>query len=137
MTRDTTAGHIARAALESIAYQVADILNIMHTASGIEIRELRVDGGAVENDFLMQFQADILGVTVDRPKLVETTAAGSAYLAGLAVGVWNSPSELDQIRRTDCRFEPRMEDPQRQELYQGWQNAVARVRSANGESTSD
>ncbi len=86
----------------------------------------------------MQFQADILGVTVDRPKLVETTAAGSAYLAGLAVGVWNSPSELDQIRRTDCRFEPQMDDDLRRELCtHGWHNAVARVRSDSGERPDD
>ena len=137
LTRGSGRAHLARAALEAIAYQSRDIVEVMNLDSGIELKELRVDGGASKNDFLMQFQADILGVTVDRPKLVETTAAGSAYLAGLAVGVWNSPSELDQIRRTDCRFEPRMEDPQRQELYQGWQNAVARVRSANGESASD
>ena len=137
LTRGSGRAHLARAALEAIAYQSRDIVEVMNLDSGIELKELRVDGGASKNDFLMQFQADILGVTVDRPKLVETTAAGSAYLAGLAVGVWSSPSELDQIRRTDCRFEPRMEDPQRQELYQGWQNAVARVRSANGESASD
>ena len=137
LTRGSGRAHLARAALEAIAYQSRDIVEVMNLDSGIELNELRVDGGASKNDFLMQFQADILGVTVDRPKLVETTAAGSAYLAGLAVGVWNSPSELDQIRRTDCRFEPRMEDPQRQELYQGWQNAVARVRSTNGESASD
>ena len=137
LTRGSGRAHLARAALEAIAYQSRDIVEVMNLDSGIELNELRVDGGASKNDFLMQFQADILGVTVDRPKLVETTAAGCAYLAGLAVGVWNSPSELDQIRRTDCRFEPRMEDPQRQELYQGWQNAVARVRSANGESVSD
>ena len=137
LTRGAGRAHLARAALEAIAYQSRDIVEVMNLDSGIELKELRVDGGASKNDFLMQFQADILGVTVDRPKLVETTAAGSAYLAGLAVGVWNSPSELDQIRRTDCRFEPRMEDPQRQELYQGWQNAVARVRSTNGENASD
>ena len=137
LTRGSGRAHLARAALEAIAYQSRDIVEVMNLDSGIELKELRVDGGASKNDFLMQFQADILGVTVDRPKLVETTAAGSAYLAGLAVGVWKSPSELDQIRRTDCRFEPRMEDPQRQKLYQGWQNAVARVRSTNGESASD
>lgn len=137
LTRGSGRAHLARAALEAIAYQSRDIVEVMNLDSGIELKELRVDGGASKNNFLMQFQADILGVTVDRPKLVETTAAGSAYLAGLAVGVWSSPSELDQIRRTDCRFEPRMEDPQRQELYQGWQNAVARIRSANGESASD
>jgi glycerol kinase len=137
LTRGSGRAHLARAALEAIAYQSRDIVEVMNLDSGIELKELRVDGGASKNDFLMQFQADILGVTVDRPKLVETTAAGSAYLAGLAVGVWNSPSELDQIRRTDYRFEPQMEGHQRQELYQGWQNAVARVRSANGESASD
>jgi glycerol kinase len=109
----------------------------MNLDSGVELKELRVDGGASKNDFLMQFQADILGVTVDRPKLVETTAAGSAYLAGLAVGVWNSPSELDHVRRTDCRFEPQMEDRQRQELYQGWHDAVDRVRSDQGEDEND
>jgi glycerol kinase len=109
----------------------------MNLDSGIELTELRVDGGASKNDFLMQFQADILGVTVDRPKLVETTAAGSAYLAGLAVGVWNSPSELDQIRHTDCRFEPQMEEQKRRGLYRGWHQAVARVRSGNGDNEND
>jgi glycerol kinase len=80
----------------------------------------------------MQFQADILGVTVDRPKLVETTAAGSAYLAGLATGFWNSPSDLDQVRRTDCRFDPQMDEKRRQQLYGAWQRAVERVRSRRG-----
>jgi glycerol kinase len=129
LTRGAGRAHLARAALEAIAYQSRDIVEVMNLDSGIELTELRVDGGASNNDFLMQFQADILGVTVDRPKVVETTAAGSAYLAGLAVGVWNSPSELDQVRRTDCRFEPKMANRQRQELYQGWHQAVARVRS--------
>jgi len=137
LTRGAGRAHLARAALEAIAYQSRDIVEVMNLDSGIELSELRVDGGASKNDFLMQFQADILGVTVDRPKLVETTAAGSAYLAGLAVGVWNSPSELDQIRHTDCRFEPQMEDRQRRELYRGWHQAVARVRSGNGENGND
>jgi len=137
LTRGAGRAHLARAALEAIAYQSRDIVEVMNLDSGIALKELRVDGGASKNNFLMQFQADILGVTVDRPKLVETTAAGSAYLAGLAVGVWNSPSELDQVRQTDCRFEPLMEDQQRRELYQGWQKAVARVRSGNGENESD
>jgi glycerol kinase len=129
LTRGAGRAHLARAALEAIAYQSRDIVEVMNLDSGIELTELRVDGGASNNDFLMQFQADILGVTVDRPKIVETTAAGSAYLAGLAVGMWSSPSELDQVRRTDCRFEPKMGGRQRRELYQGWHQAVARVRS--------
>jgi len=137
LTRGAGRAHLARAALEAIAYQARDIVDVMNIDSGIELKELRVDGGASKNDFLMQFQADILGVTVDRPKLVETTAAGSAYLAGLAVGVWNSPSELDQIRRTDCRFEPQMESDVAQELYAGWQRAVARVRSDQGDKGND
>jgi glycerol kinase len=137
LTRGAGRAHLARAALEAIAYQSRDIVEVMNLDSGIELKELRVDGGASKNDFLMQFQADILGVTVDRPKLVETTAAGSAFLAGLAVGVWNSPSELDHVRRTDRRFEPQMEIGQRQELYQGWRKAVARVRSDPGEDQND
>ncbi len=129
LTRGAGRAHLARAALEAIAYQTRDIMQVMNIDSDIELTELRVDGGASMNNFLMQFQADILGVNVDRPKIVETTAAGSAYLAGLAVGVWNSPSDLDQIRRTDSRFEPQMDGNQRDELYQGWLSAVARVRS--------
>ena len=130
LTRGSGRAHLARAALEAIAYQSRDIVEVMNRESGVELSELRVDGGASQNDFLMQFQADLLGVTVDRPRLVETTAAGSAYLAGLAAGVWNSPAELDQIRRTDCRFEPGMDDARRQALYAGWKAAVARVRTA-------
>jgi glycerol kinase len=137
LTRGAGRAHLARAALEAIAYQSRDIVEAMNIDSGIELTELRVDGGASKNNFLMQFQADILGVTVDRPKLVETTAAGSAYLAGLAIGVWSSPSELDQVRHTDCRFEPQMNNNQRQELYQGWHKAVARVRSGSGENEND
>ena len=137
LTRGAGRAHLARAALEAIAYQSRDIVDVMNMDSGIELTELRVDGGASKNDFLMQFQADILGVTVDRPKLVETTAAGSAYLAGLAVGVWNSPSELDQIRRTDCRFEPSMKKEAAQALYEGWQQSVARVRSIRGDSDNE
>jgi glycerol kinase len=133
LTRGTGRAHIVRAVLESIAYQSREIFEAMKLDSGIELSELRVDGGASKNDFLMQFQADILGVEVDRPKIVETTAAGSAYLAGLAVGVWSSPSELDQIRRTDCRFEPKMEESRRLALFEGWRRAVDRVRSNQGD----
>ncbi|MDX1380979.1 MAG: glycerol kinase GlpK, partial [Xanthomonadales bacterium] len=103
LTRGSGRAHLARAALESIAYQSRDIVEVMNRDSGIELSELRVDGGASQNDFLMQFQADLLGVPVDRPQLVESTAAGSAYLAGLAVGVWNSPAELDEARRSERR----------------------------------
>jgi glycerol kinase len=99
------------------------------------LSELRVDGGASQNDFLMQFQADLLGVTVDRPELVETTAAGSAYLAGLATGVWNSPAELEQVRCSERRFEPELGAAQRETLYAGWKAAVARVRT--GDDASD
>lgn len=134
LTRGAGRAHIARAVLEAIAYQTKDIKEVMETDSGISLDELRVDGGASVNNFLMQFQADLLGVPVERPKIVETTAAGSAYLAGLTVGVWNSPSELDQIRRADCRFEPGISEEQSQELYAGWLDAVARVRSTRGEN---
>src|SRR5699024_7366210 len=106
ITRGTTAAHLARAAVESIAYQVGDLLDAVHRDSGIELGELRVDGGAAVNDTLMQFQADILGVPVVRPAVTETTALGAAYLAGLAVGFWSSPEEIAQQRRVDRRFEP-------------------------------
>jgi len=129
LTRGAGRAHLARAALEAMAYQARDIMEVMNLDSGIELKELRVDGGASNNNFLMQFQADMLGVPVDRPKIVETTAAGSAYLAGLATGVWSSPTELDQVRRSDRRFDPQMDDKQRKALYQGWQSAVTRVRS--------
>jgi glycerol kinase len=129
LTRGAGRAHFARAALEAIAYQSRDVADAMNRDSDIELRELRVDGGAAENDFLMQFQADLLGVTVDRPQLVETTAAGSAYLAGLATGVWNSPADLAEIRRSERRFEPTMDTDRRDALYAGWKEAVSRVRS--------
>ena len=128
LTRGAGRPHLARAALEAIAYQSRDIVEAMNRDSNIELTELRVDGGASQNDFLMQFQADILGVPVDRPSQVETTAAGAAYLAGLAVGVWNSPADLDQARQTDRRFEPSMTPGRREALYEGWLQAVERVR---------
>jgi glycerol kinase len=128
LTRGVGRAHIARATLESIAYQTRDVVAAM-TAGGVGLRELRVDGGATANDFLMQFQADILGIPVDRPALVETTAAGAAYLAGLGAGFWTDPEELRALRRRERLFEPRMPEAQRQRLYQGWQEAVERVRS--------
>jgi len=132
LTRGAGRAHLARAALESIAYQARDIVEVMNRDSGIELTELRVDGGASQNDFLMQFQADLLGVPVDRPQLVESTAAGSAYLAGLAVGVWNSPAELGEARRSERRFEPAMAEAERARLYAGWKDAVVRARSGRG-----
>ena len=106
ITRGTTAGHIARAALESIAYQVGDLLDAVRRDSGISLGELRVDGGASTNDALMQFQADLLGVPVVRPAVTETTALGAAYLAGLAVGFWSSAEEIARQWRADRRLEP-------------------------------
>ena len=108
MTRGTSAAHIARAALEAIAFQSTELLDIMQRESGIRLRELRVDGGASANNLLMQLQADLLGVPVVRPKILETTALGAAYLAGLAVGVWSSRDELARQWRMERRFEPRM-----------------------------
>ena len=129
ITRGTTAAHLARAALEGIAYQVADVLDAMQADSGIPIRELRVDGGAAENDLLLQFQADILGVPVVRPEVTETTALGAAYLAGLAVGFWGSPEEIDRQWQEERRFTPGMDAQRAGELRAGWNRAVARSRN--------
>jgi glycerol kinase len=129
LTRGAGRAHIVRAALEGIAYQTRDVVDVMNEESGVPLRELRVDGGATANNFLMQFQADILGVPVDRPRLLDTTAAGAALLAGLAVGVWASADALRGTRDRDRLFEPAMAHEQRQRLHAGWQAAVARVRS--------
>jgi len=129
LTRGTSAGHIARAALEAIAYQTADVLTAMQSDSGIGLKELRVDGGAARNDTLMQFQADLLGVSVVRPRVTETTALGAAYLAGLAVGYWKSPEELAAQWQAERRFEPRMERARAQELMGKWWRAVERSKS--------
>ena len=129
LTRGTSAGHIARAALEAIAYQTADVLTAMQSDSGIGLKELRVDGGAARNDTLMQFQADLLGVSVVRPRVTETTALGAAYLAGLAVGYWKSPEELGAQWQAERRFEPRMERARAQELMGKWWRAVERSKS--------
>lgn len=126
LTRGTTKEHIIRAALDSLAYQTKDVLGAMKADSNIKLQSLKVDGGAVANNLLMQFQADILGVPVDRPKIIETTALGAAYLAGLAVGFWESKEELAKRWQLDCRFENKMEQTTRDQLYQGWQKAVTR-----------
>src|SRR5512143_1300679 len=129
LTRGAGRAHLVRATLESLAYQSRDVIDAMNEESGVPLRELRVDGGASANDFLMQFQADLLGVAVDRPALVETTAAGAAFLAGLGVGFWRDAQELAHTRRRDRLFTPAMPPTRREELYAGWQAAVARVRS--------
>jgi glycerol kinase len=128
ITRGTTSGHIARAALESIAYQVDDLLDAVHKDSGIALGELRVDGGASTNDALMQFQADLLGVPVVRPAVTETTALGAAYLAGLAVGFWASKDDLARHWRAEKRFEPSMDRPHADGLRARWREAVSRAK---------
>ncbi len=133
LTRGTTKAHLARAALESIAYQTRDVVDAMRRDSGIDLQELRTDGGAVANRFLMQFQADVLGVPVEVPSITETTAQGAAYLAGLAVGFWSSQEELAARWQLARRYEPAMVQTQRQRLYGRWQQAVARAMGWAGE----
>jgi glycerol kinase len=129
LTRGAGRAHVVRATLESIAYQSRDVIEVMNADSGVALRELRVDGGASANDFLMQLQADLLGVPVDRPALVETTAAGAAFLAGVGAGFWSNPSELAGARRRERLFTPAMPAAERDRLYEGWKRAVARVLS--------
>jgi glycerol kinase len=124
ITRGTTKAHIVRATLDSMAYQTRDVLSAMEADSHIKLAALRVDGGAVANNVLMQFQADLLGVPVDRPQIIETTALGAAYLAGLAVGVWKSKDELRHTWKLDNRFEPQMQSEEADKLYKGWRKAV-------------
>lgn len=125
LTRGSTQAHIARAALESIAFQVYDVLQTMNTVNkDVDLKELRVDGGASNNDFLMQFQADILGIKVVRPKVIETTALGAAYLAGLAVGFWESAEELSSLWKEDKVFEPKIDKEVKENLLYNWHNAV-------------
>ena len=127
ITRGTTKAHIARAALEGIAFQVADVLDAMRQDAGIPIQELRVDGGASANDLLMQFQADILRVPVVRPKVIETTAMGAAFLAGLAVGYWDNIGQIEQIWQTDRVFEPSMSSAEVGERRSRWRDALQRA----------
>lgn len=124
LTRGTKKEHFVRATLESLAYQTRDVLDAMKEDAGMEIKRLRVDGGAVKNDFLMQFQSDILDVPVERPTINETTALGAAYLAGLAVGFWESRNEIAEQWDVEKAFEAKMEDDQRTKLYNGWKKAV-------------
>ena len=129
LTRGVTRAHVVRAALESLAFQTRDVVEAMAGDAGDAISTLRVDGGAAANGFLMQFQADLLGVPIERPRVVETTAMGAAFLAGLGTGFWRSQAELARARRIDRRFRPRMRPDMRDALYRGWQLAVDRVRS--------
>ena len=124
LTRGTTNAHIAKAALDSIAYQTCDVLKAMEADAGISIKELRVDGGATVNDQLMQFQSDLLNCKVVRPKITETTALGAAYLAGLAVGYWKNVDEIQQQWQVDKNFSPSLDEQKRNELMSGWQRAV-------------
>ena len=124
ITRGTKKSHIVRATLDSMAYQTKDVLGAMEADSGIKLAALKVDGGAVANNMLMQFQADILGVPVDRPQVIETTALGAAYLAGLAVGVWDSKEDLVSSWKLQNRFEPTMDPEKSSAYYKGWRKAV-------------
>ncbi|MBS9803980.1 glycerol kinase GlpK [Bacillus cereus] len=129
VTRGTTKEHFIRATLESLAYQTKDVLCAMEADSGIELNTLRVDGGAVKNNFLMKFQSDILDVPVERPVINETTALGAAYLAGLAVGYWKNQDEIKSQWHMDKRFEPTMEAETSEELYAGWKKAIEATKA--------
>ncbi|MCY0869231.1 MAG: glycerol kinase GlpK, partial [Firmicutes bacterium] len=129
LTRGTTRAHFVRATLESLAYQTTDLLHAMHEESGTTLVGLRADGGAAANDVLLQFQADLLGVPVQRPRLLETTALGAAYLAGLAVGVWRDKDEIAGKWTRDREFTPDMSAAERSQLYAGWKKAVQAARS--------
>ncbi|MGP1407793.1 glycerol kinase GlpK [Selenomonas sp.] len=124
ITRGTTKSHIVRATLDSLAYQTRDVLGAMEADSGNRLAALKVDGGAVANNLLMQFQADLLGVPVDRPQITETTALGAAYLAGLATGVWSSKEDLKKSWQLDTRFTPSLDQQEADKLYKGWKKAV-------------
>jgi glycerol kinase len=128
LNRDTQPGHIARAALESITFQVADVVEAMNAESRNPFTELRVDGGAAANDLMMQFQSDLLGIPVVRPKVIETTALGAAYLAGLAAGFWESPKAIWSTRDEDTRFLPRMAPSATEAARERWQDAVQRAK---------
>jgi glycerol kinase len=127
LTRYVTKGHIARAVLEATAYQTREVLDAMNADSGVDLTALKVDGGMVYNNTLMQFQSDILGVPVIRPKVAETTALGAAYAAGLAVGFWSNTDEMRANWQVDHTWEPKLDDAKRAELYKGWKKAVTRT----------
>jgi glycerol kinase len=128
LTRGSGRPQIVRATLESVAYQSRDVLQAMRRDSGLDIADIRVDGGMVANNFLMQFQANITNITVERPVVAETTALGAAYLAGLASGYWQSQDEIARKWALDRAFQPQMDDQRREELYRNWKRAVERAR---------
>ncbi|MCD7738251.1 MAG: glycerol kinase, partial [Lachnospiraceae bacterium] len=134
LTRGITRGHFVRATLESLAYQTRDIVEAMEKDSGIAMTTLKVDGGAVRNNLLMQFQSDILNVPVIRPRISETTALGAAYMAGLAVGFWKNKEEVIASNQVERVFEPSMEEKEREQKYRGWQQAVASARTFRPEA---
>jgi glycerol kinase len=127
LTRDTGIGHIARATVDSMAYQTRDVLELMQQEAGLTLAALKVDGGASANNALLQFQADLLGVTVHRPIVAETTALGAAYLAGLAVGYWDGPEDVARNWALDRAFSPALADERRESLYRGWKKAASRA----------
>lgn len=129
ITRGTTRAHIVRAALEGIAFQVKDLMAAFEGVADVRLEELRVDGGACRNDFLMQFQADILNCPINRSHYIESTGMGAAFLAGLATGLWSSGREIEKLRRSEKMFRPRMTENERERIYRGWIDAVHRVRS--------
>jgi glycerol kinase len=137
LTRGTTAAHLARAALESIAFQVADVLDAMRDDTSIPLPQLRVDGGAAANDLLLRFQADLLGIPVVRPKVTETTALGTAYLAGLAVGVWSDRDRLASQWQIDRVFEPTGDRERMLERRRRWREAVRRAAAWEPGSPTD
>ena len=131
ITRGTKKEHVVRATLESMAYQTRDLVDAMLKDSHLKLKELRVDGGACKNNLLMQFQADILKVKINRPKVVETTAMGAAFLAGLQVGYWKNSAEIQKIRKVDKVFQPKMKEDARKHLWNGWKTAVQQVLTAD------
>ena len=129
VTRGTTRAHIVRAALEGIAFQVKDLMGAFEKVARMKFQELRVDGGACRNDFLMQFQADILGCPINRSRYIESTGMGAAFLAGLATEFWSSIDEIEALRKSDKIFYPAIAEAERDRLYKGWMDAVDRVKS--------
>jgi glycerol kinase len=129
LTRGTSKAHLVRAALEAIAYQVCDVVKSMVADSKLRLREIRVDGGAAANNFLTQFQADMLGVKLSRPRWIETTALGAAYLAGLTVGFWKDRAEISSLRQADRFFLPSTERENYRALYRGWSRALKRSKN--------
>jgi glycerol kinase len=124
LTRGTTKNQFVRATLESLAYQSRDVIDTMVSETGLDLKSLAVDGGAANNNYLMQFQADILGTPIRRAAISETTALGAAYLAGLAVGYWGSIDDIKKTAKTQDEFKPQMTSSTREDLYTGWQRAV-------------